>query len=366
MKKQNKLTVDSLLRVPKSNKFGLKIKPIAMPHDDLIKAEKPRRDIAALQIRSARDESSADSPAYLPTYSPTYLSTLGKILTVVTEEDFARLPDSVKRLIDNGMFPNSSLAIYLYLYSLTRGAAQPVRSVRISKTNLLNGANLRAEKALLKNLAHLKNIKLVKITVFNGDHSGNEYEVLTPEEIRGEEAAYQPISQRTYQPTNLPTQNTQMPAAQSSAGMSVEISGNKGPNDSLNSTFKAAEKDEDQACAKFIAALDAISRKLTNKGLKKRDADKWEELGELLAKELEIAAGTNSISDIPAFLTEHLRRRLSGDPNAPEATVKKTLPVGAGSDPKLSETHRAEALTEKAREMPVAAIADTAEDKRIS
>lgn len=41
------------------------------------------------------------------------------------------------------------------------------------------------------------------------------------------------------------------------------------------------------------------------------EAERWGELAELLVTELKIAAGrTGSISNVPAFLTEHLRRRL--------------------------------------------------------
>jgi hypothetical protein len=42
-----------------------------------------------------------------------------------------------------------------------------------------------------------------------------------------------------------------------------------------------------------------------------REATDWREMAELLAMELKIAAGrTESVSSVPAFLTEHLRRRL--------------------------------------------------------
>ena len=41
------------------------------------------------------------------------------------------------------------------------------------------------------------------------------------------------------------------------------------------------------------------------------EAERWAELAELLMTELKIAAGrTGSVSSVPAFLTEHLRRRL--------------------------------------------------------
>jgi hypothetical protein len=40
------------------------------------------------------------------------------------------------------------------------------------------------------------------------------------------------------------------------------------------------------------------------------EKSRWADLAELLAAELKIAAGRTTVSSAPAFLTEHLRRRL--------------------------------------------------------
>jgi len=40
------------------------------------------------------------------------------------------------------------------------------------------------------------------------------------------------------------------------------------------------------------------------------EVERWGELGELLVTELKIAAGRTTVSNVPAFFTEHLRRRL--------------------------------------------------------
>jgi hypothetical protein len=53
------------------------------------------------------------------------------------------------------------------------------------------------------------------------------------------------------------------------------------------------------------AALD-----VTGKGLTPTDARRWGELAEVLVTELKIAAGRTMVSSMPAFLAEHLRRRL--------------------------------------------------------
>ena len=46
---------------------------------------------------------------------------------------------------------------------------------------------------------------------------------------------------------------------------------------------------------------------MTGKNL---SADKWSEVWEVLVTELKIAAGRTTVSSVPAFIAEHLRRRL--------------------------------------------------------
>jgi hypothetical protein len=70
----------------------------------------------------------------------------------------------------------------------------------------------------------------------------------------------------------------------------------------------------------------------------------WEELGELLCAELKIAAARTTVSSVPAFITEHLRRRLwkknmkqieeeaqGGETNAPTQLEKAKCPDCGGS-----------------------------------
>jgi hypothetical protein len=100
-----------------------------------------------------------------------------------------------------------------------------------------------------------------------------------------------------------------------------------------------------------------VSRKLTNKGLSKTDKEKWGELAELLAMELEIAAArTKSISNVPAFLTEHLRRRLVSRPAAPKSSSENSAIDKSHKEGKSSgaaetvEEYQAEPLSIQGRE----------------
>jgi hypothetical protein len=56
--------------------------------------------------------------------------------------------------------------------------------------------------------------------------------------------------------------------------------------------------------------LKQAAREITGRESSPAEAERWQELGELLATELKIAAGRTTVSSVPAFLTEHLRRRL--------------------------------------------------------
>jgi hypothetical protein len=56
--------------------------------------------------------------------------------------------------------------------------------------------------------------------------------------------------------------------------------------------------------------LKQAAEKVTGKEPAVTEADRWREIGELLAAELQIAASRTTVSSAPAFLFEHLRRRL--------------------------------------------------------
>jgi hypothetical protein len=107
-------------------------------------------------------------------------------------------------------------------------------------------------------------------------------------------------------------------------------------------------------------AVNELSKKLIGKELKSVDDEKLKELAELLTMELEIAAArTDSISNVPAFLTEHLRRRLSrktadraADKISGAKSGGKSSRIGktAGSIEIDGEIYQAESLSEQARE----------------
>jgi hypothetical protein len=86
-------------------------------------------------------------------------------------------------------------------------------------------------------------------------------------------------------------------------------------NESLKTSFKDSNTNDDEKTAAFSAVIekfDVVTRKLTGRGISKREADHWNNFADLIILELEVAARrTNGISLVPAFLTEVLRRQFS-------------------------------------------------------
>jgi hypothetical protein len=76
-------------------------------------------------------------------------------------------------------------------------------------------------------------------------------------------------------------------------------------------SFKTDEiKSDDEALARFVVVVKKAVKEITGRELSPDDAGRWEEVAEVLVTELKIAAGRTTVSSVPAFLAEHLRRRL--------------------------------------------------------
>jgi len=68
--------------------------------------------------------------------------------------------------------------------------------------------------------------------------------------------------------------------------------------------------DDDEAFADFVALMRKAAVEVTGRAPSAAEKSRWADLAGLLAAELKIAAGRTTVSSAPAFLTEHLRRRL--------------------------------------------------------
>jgi hypothetical protein len=223
---------------------------------------------------------------------------------VAPKRDFTRSANSIVRdAIPAGVFTGKGKHLYDYLYSQTRGAITPVRSARIPTEKVMSGAGM-TRNTFRFHLERLCNSGLIKVDQRPGEHGGNVYTVLLPEEAglqRGERG------ERGYTGENLPlVQGSEIDP--SNPGLNQTDSIVYG---SPKTLFKTKDiNTDDEALAKFVASVKSAAREITGKEPAAAEADRWEELANVLITELKIAAGRTTVSSVPAFLAEHLRRRL--------------------------------------------------------
>lgn len=67
---------------------------------------------------------------------------------------------------------------------------------------------------------------------------------------------------------------------------------------------------DDEAFADFVELMAKTTEEITGRTPAGSERERWLELAEILSAELKIAAGRTTVSSVPAFLAEHLRRRL--------------------------------------------------------
>ncbi|HXH68728.1 MAG TPA: hypothetical protein VNI60_00125 [Pyrinomonadaceae bacterium] len=340
MNNKTKPDTDSLLRIPKlKNKLGLKINKIAMPHDDLISVEVPKLEIV---------------PTPTTTNHPLPPRTTKQETPISPTRDFTKFANSIVRdAIPDGLFKGTSKNTYDALYQRTRGAIIPVRTIKVVQSDVLSWANV-SHNTLRAHMKHLQSVGLIKIHYKLGDNKGQEYEVILPEEIGVEDdLSYHPL------PPPTTTHNLGSPSNQNLlVGGGGLMSVNIGQDTSPKTSLKTIERNDDEAFADMQKVLSEISEKISGKSPAKNQKGNWKKLAELLAMELEIAAArTKSVSNVPAFLTEHLRRRLLGKTPIPKTSTEKAgtskaLKVGksSGEATESVEEYQAEPLSKEGRE----------------
>jgi hypothetical protein len=213
--------------------------------------------------------------------------------------DFQKVPNSITRhAIPSGLFSGKSKQMYDYLYSLTRGAIVPKRSVRVTREQLMKGSGIGAKVTLEQNVARLKRAGLVTVKVIGGLAGGNEYTVLLPEEVDSLATLPSPPSI----PSNGENVETLAPleSREPSQGLNIVNLDTSGDPKTLLKTNTPIDDE--------ISPLRTLERELTGKN--SASPKQWAELFDVLAAECRIAAGRTTVSSVPAFLAEHLRRRL--------------------------------------------------------
>ena len=245
--------------------------------------------------------------APLPAPEPSQTSTR-PVPNTAPDRDFNKRANSLEReALPAGVFPGSSKKIYDALYFRTRGAIKPVRTIQATRRDLMQWTGIRNVKTIHDHTRRLATAGLIGIVKLDGDHEGSVYEVFLPEESD----QYQ--SRTSTAPVPIPSRNSVADPYQKTVwdgtGNPVE---NKDTSNASKTLFKTntERSDDDAALAGLIATIKTTSKEITGKELSVSEDDRWKELAEVLMAELKIAAARTTVSSVPAFLAEHLRRRL--------------------------------------------------------
>lgn len=234
--------------------------------------------------------------------------------SVAPERDYTRVANSiVRQAVPSGIFGEQggkSKELYDTLYALTRGAIIPKRKIRIPKDQLMKKAGIGSEVTLRKNLGRLRAANLIKESIVPGTHGGNEYEVFLPEEVGLTGST--PSTPSSAGTGSSSPQMREAVEALDSRGSSPSLSPDESTASGDAKTFLKDQRaiDDDAALAGLISVVKAAAQEVTGKELSAMEQDRWRELGEVLVAELKIAAARTTVSSMPAFLAEHLRRRL--------------------------------------------------------
>jgi hypothetical protein len=319
------------LRQPKPKKLGLAVPPaLRMPHDDLISPERVGETLPS--------QTSLPSPS----------SQTRQTKKIAPDKDFAKVPNSLAReVIPAREFKGKSKQLYDSLYAMTRSAITPKMSVRATRTRLMKLAGIGSRVTFESHVAHLSAVGLLTVTPIVGEHEGNEYTVYLPEERSMP-------SQTSLTSLTSPTQNLDRLVSLESGLTSQSLSVvDTATSDAPKTSFKTRDQNtDDEAFAGLVALLKQASREVTGNDPTASEAARWKDVAELLATELKIAASRTHVSSAPAFLAEHLRRRLRKtdarqiEREVSEATVGA---ASAASSTKPELTH--EEIEEQARLM---------------
>jgi hypothetical protein len=265
-----------------------------------------------------------------------------KQVEISPSKNYTKTPNSVIKLaIPEKYFRGQSKHTYDVLYQRTRGAIVPTRQIQLSKTELVKLTGL-SEKTVQLHIRYLRTSNLISVHPQPGSHNGWIYEVFVPEEIESMDKYGQdkPSMDKTSQDNaskNLSSQTMQNLSILDHSNLTED----KGLNKPLKTFFKDNKFNDDEARA--------IGELLT---IGKGKAEDWCKLIELLKMEYEIAAArTKTVTNAPAFLTEHLRRRLMPEKRETSRSKPyKASQVGKHQPSEQIEEYQAEALTQEGRE----------------
>lgn len=235
------------------------------------------------------------------------------------QRDFNKRANSLDRVaLPAGIFPGSSKKLYDALYIRTRGAVVPIKNLRATKRELSDWSGIRNAKTIDAHLRYFSAVGLIISSWERGQNDGALYEVLLPEETSGLFVRSRgvtppdPTLRGDTPPEGESPQNLGSPSPQNLGSPHVtNLPVESTTSGESKTSFKTnTEKDDDEALASFAITMKKVTKEITGRELSPAESPRWGELAEVLATELKIAAGRTTVSSVPAFLAEHLRRRL--------------------------------------------------------
>jgi hypothetical protein len=185
-------------------------------------------------------------------------------------------------------------------------------------------AGIGARVTFDANVERLAAVGLVHVRRIAGEHDGNEYTVFLPEEISTTSQGSHTSHSSTTSPAQKPGRLDGLETSQTGHTLSVE---NKNTSGEPKTSFKTnTERTDDEALTAFNSALKQAAKEITGREPSPGEAERWRELADVLVTELKIAAGRTSVSSVPSFFAEHLRRRLFKKDRAQLASEEKSEP----------------------------------------
>jgi hypothetical protein len=260
------------------------------------------------------------APVITPVKTPVVTPAITGVTTPVDSDaaDPQREPPRTSPQYLDATHTASEQRVYSVMYRET--VSRGVRERHFGPKELCERSGIRSDRTIrtaLDGLIEKLSIEIVSNSV--GSPLGPRYRVFDPKEIVGRrkdanmeidtqsKKITTPVTTGVATGVATPDKNYRGTTAKSTGVTGVDFAGvyNKYINTSLN------EKNDDEAYAPLLAGLRRAVKEVTGSESTSADAERWGELAELLVTELKIAAGrTGSVSSVPAFLTEHLRRRL--------------------------------------------------------
>jgi hypothetical protein len=222
------------------------------------------------------------------------------------KKDFARVANSINRdALPAGLFKGTSKKLYDALYQRTRGAIVPVRIIQAKQGDMMDWAGI-SHNTLRGHLRHLEAVGLIVKKWELGDNEGARYEIFIPEELPPPTTSYHHLLPPPTSDQKMGGGSTQKLVG-GGGGQVVAESTTSSDAKTLIKT-KEENSDDDAGVRRLAVKMAEAERELTGKV--STGGERWEELAEVLVAELRIAAARTTVSNVPAFLAEHLRRRL--------------------------------------------------------